>query len=477
MLQKFWKWLTATARRELRKAHPDLHPIDVDKLAEELGLAREAARLGLAGLPSPDSVSISGPEAAIVQRVEKARQDYVDWAVMRLSVLNQNIARRDVTRDVQNAREAGHSFERKASRVLDEHNAILNNLADDRRSINAELAEFRETNGLKRNARYPSSGRAFFLYGVLAALVVIEGALNAMFFSQGMDTGLVGGFLMAAALASANVAVAFLLGKFPIRFLGHVKLSWKLFGATAAAFAISCMLLMGLGIAHYRDALTNDAAVPAQAALATLLNEPLHLRDVFSWPLFAISVIFATLSIFDGLYSDDLYPGYGAIARRAAEVEDDYEDELASVREELEELKDEELATLEKTMQRVQSGSTDFGSLIEDKRSARSRLSTALRDADHSLEALLRKFRTENELHRDGKARPVYFDRLPALSPLQLPDFDTAEDELALATQKELIESLLLDVEQIRAQIQGAFNQKFDSVRPLDDHFMDRKAA
>lgn len=477
MLKKFWKWLTATAKREPRKAHPDLRPIDVDKLAEELGLAREAARLGRAGLPSSDSVSISGPEAAIVQRVEKARQDYVDWAVLRLNVLNQKIARRDVTRDINRAREAGNSFEQRASTILDEHNGVFTGIADDVRSKNAELQEFREKHQLKRKARYPSGGRTYLLYGLLASLVLIEGALNAVFFSQGMDSGLVGGFIMAAALATVNVAIAFLLGKYFIRYLNHTKLPWKLLGAVATLSALICMVLLGLGIAHYRDALTSDVQVPAQAALGTLLSNPFHLRDVFSWPLFAISVIFATASIFDGLYSDDLYPGYGSISRRAAEVEYDYEDELASVREELEELKDEELATLEKTIQRVQSASADFESLIEDKRSACSRLATALRDADHSLEALLRKFRTENELHRNGVSRPTYFDQSPSLSPLQLPDFDTAKDEVALKSQKELISRLLLDVEQIRAQIQGGFSQRFDRLRPLGDYFMDKVAA
>jgi len=268
-----------------------------------------------------------------------------------------------------------------------------------------------------------------------------------------------------------------LLGKFCIPYINHVKLAWSVVGVIAALSAFGCMVAIGLGIAHYRDALTSEVQVPAQAALAALLETPLHLQDVFSWALFAISVIFATASVFDGLYSDDRYPGYGAVSRSASEAVDDYEDQLAFVREELEALKDEEIQALEGTVQRVQAASADFESLVEDKRTAKSRLSTALRDADHSLEALLRKFRTENELHRNGATRPSYFDQLPSLRPLQLPNFDTTEDEAILALQKELISGLLIDVEQIRANIQGAFSQKFDRLRPLDVQFNDKVAA
>lgn len=477
MLKKFWQWLTASAKRKPEKGHPDLHPIDVSKLAVELDLVEEAARLGRAGLPATDSLSISGPEAAVVQKVEKARQDYVDWAVFRLNVLSQGLARRDITQDVNRARQADNEFDQKAIAVLNGRSNVLNELSEYANSKKKELEDFCIKCNLKRKARYPSGGRVYLFYGLLAVLVVVEGTLNAAFFSQGMDSGLIGGFLMAATLAAANVIVAFLLGKFAIRYVNHTKLSGKIFGLLSILFAVSCMIILALGIAHYRDALENDIQQPATAALASLLSAPLHLQDVFSWALFLISVTFATASIFDGLYSDDLYPGYGAISRDAREAIEDYEDEVAHMREQLEELKEEELSALDNTIQRAQASIAISESLINDKRTAVARLTTALRDADHSLEALLRRFRTENELHRNGVPRPAYFDQLPLLRPIELPSSDTAADEVTLTAQRNLIALLLVEVEQIRVKIQGAFTQKFDSLRPLDDHFIDKVSS
>lgn len=108
---------------------------------------------------------------------------------------------------------------------------------------------------------------------------------------------------------------------------------------------------------------------------------------------------------------------------------------------------------------------------------AGSRLSTALRDADNSLDALLSKFRTENQLHRNGVQRPGYFDRQFDLRPLQVPDFDTAPDKAVLDEQRDLVNRLLEDVQGIRARIQAAYNHQFDRLKPLDIHFPSNEAT
>jgi hypothetical protein len=126
---------------------------------------------------------------------------------------------------------------------------------------------------------------------------------------------------------------------------------------------------------------------------------------------------------------------------------------------------------LEKIVKEAQVSVTTFQGFIDDKEVAKLRLSTALRDADHSLEALLRMFRIENELHRKGAKRPAYFDSLPTPLPIQLANFNTEPDKTLLTQQRHLVEALLGDVQNIRARIQAAYNRQFDQLRPLDAHF------
>lgn len=470
VMEQFWKWLTATTSRVPQKGHPDLYPLDVAKLTKEINLVEEAKRLGEAGLPASDATALAGVEALIVQRVEKVRQDYTDWAVLRMQVLSQDLAKRNITHVVNRARQADMELERRAGAILADKENQLQGLSETAAKRKSELGHFKTTNGLTRDAHPPFLG-AFLRYSLLALAVLVEGIVNANFFAQGLSTGLIGGFGYAASLAFLNVLAAFFIGKVFVRNIYHRNHLQKSLGALSVAGAIVFMLLIGLVIAHMRDALTAEAVDASRTALETLLATPLSLRDVFSWALLGISIIFASLALLDGLLSDDLYPGYGSISRRAQLAADDYDYELTGLRSELAELKDEQLEALDKEVGESQSSVAVFESLINDKRAASSRLSHALLDADYALEALLRKFRTENELSRAGKQRPVYFDSRPTLRPLPLPDFDTSADEKALAEQRVLVNALLAELQTVRASIQESFTRHFDRLKPLDTLF------
>lgn len=466
-----WHWLTASNMRTTNKGHPDLYPLDVDKLTKELNLVAEAKRLGESRIPASDSMTLTGTEASVVQRVEKARQDYLDWAVLRLQVISQDLAKRDVTQAVNRARQADKEFERQASSLLTEKENILRMLGDTARNRLSELETFKSVNGLSRESEYPLPTSTFLKYSILVALVVLEGVLNAKFFAQGLSSGLLGGFSTAVIMALLNVGVAFSFGKFLIPNIFHKQFARKIVGFTSLFLAICLMIMIGLGIAHVRDSLTEELIDPAKAALQSLLINPFELVDFFSWVLFAISVVFGVISLFDGLFMDDLYPGYGFISRRSKSATDDYEDELSTLRSDLEGLKNEQLHTLDEEVKASQTLIAVIDSLIVDKNVAGARLTHALSDADNSLEALLRKFRTENELHRGEAPRPAYFDTKPELRLLPMPNFDTSADKNALEKQRKFVGLLLAEVQGLRASIQESFNQQFDRLKPLDTHF------
>lgn len=471
LLADFRIWLTSAPRSGPKKAHPDLRPIDVPRLARELNLAEDAKRFGEKGIPAADATSPSGPERAVIQRIEKARQDYVDWAALRLGVVNQNIARGTVTAEVNRARQADQEFIRRASTVLTEKESLLRSLSDTAQARTLELQVFKASHQIERDANYPSAVGIFFRVAVLVFLIVLEGVLNASFFAQGIDTGLVGGAVYAMSLAALNVLTAFFLGALTVRYLFHRNALAKIFGLCSLLFALAVMLLVAVAIGHFRDALSSELPNAPSAALSSLKASPFGLKDMMSWALFGISLAFASGALVDGLLFNDPYPGYGALAKRATQAVEDYEEELNGLREELEELKEEELNRLDEAVQRSQATLRTCAAAIEDKKVTESRLLTAFRDADNALEALLHQFRTENELHRKGIPRPQYFDSAPALKPIQLPDFDSSQDERSLHEQHEHVAALVDELQEIRARIQTAFNQQFDRLKPLAVHF------
>lgn len=469
---KLLAWFSSGGPSRAAKAHPDLRPIDTQKLSRELNLKVEGVRLGEAGVPAADAVVPSGPEQAVIQRVEKARQDYVDWAVLRLGVLNQNIAKEDVTQDLNRARQADQEFVRKASSLFTERDTLLKSLAEAARARTLELQAFKNEHGLSRAPRYPEGfSQALLRWSILVLIVVLEGLVNANFFAQGLSTGLIGGAFYAMSLALLNVSVAFAFGRFPVRFRAHKNLGLAGLGWLAMLVAFGAMCVIGLAIAHFRDALNADMPNAATAALQTLKDTPFALRDLMSWGLLCISLAFGVTALFDGLLMDDPYPGYGPLARAAKEAVADYEEELDELREELEDLKEEELNLLDKTVKRAEVSVRSFAGLVEDKKSAKTRLQTAFSDADNALAALLHEFRTENEVARRGLPRPAYFDKSVDVKPVVVPEFAIEKNEEQLAQQQREFQELLSEFQDIRARIQAAFNQQFDRLKPLDLQF------
>lgn len=460
--------LTSARRKLSQLAQPGLSRINIEQTARELDLENEGIKLAKAGLPHPDQTGLTAPEAKAVQRVEKARQDFVQWAAVRMNAVNEDLAANEVGVLVNEALQAEASFERQAATTLAEHEHLVGELAENAAVRERELDDFRTRNALTRPATYPEGGATFARYAILLALIVFEGAANAYFFSMGLESGLIGGFLAAGLFAAVNLVTAFVLGKYALPFGFHRNAALKALGVVAAAFAIVCMITVGLTIAHFRDALIADATEPARAAWAALKASPFGLRDIMSWLLFAISVLFAVFALFDGLSSDDPYPGYGEVARRARQSREDYLGELQAIRRALEALKDAQLAIIDSRMQKARALVAESTALLRDKRWTRTQLETALLDAENCLDTLLKVFRDANQMHRGALARPRYFDTRPVLQKLAVPDFGAEDDRARLDAQERLMEQVLAQADKVRAAIEASFNAHAARIKPAD---------
>jgi hypothetical protein len=467
LMARFWQWLTSAGAKKSEKGHPDLYPLDVEKLARELNLNEEAKRLGLAGVPSSDAKVLTAPETAVVQRVEKARQDYVDWAVRRFAILSYDLAKKNVIKSVNRALQADKEFELEAGRMLAEQERSLPILKDSAVTAQRDLAAFRIEHGLQRTAEFPPQGKRFFLKAVLLMMVIAEAVANTVYFAEGDSFGLIGGFVHAGTYAAGNVAWAYLFGKYGIRYLWSKKTIWRVVGVFSVLAAIAGMLAIGLTIAHVRDALSAGVPDAQSAALKTLIESPFRFNGAKSLSLLGISLGFALLALFDGLATDDKYPGYGKVSEAYIRAQKNYDEELDDLNARMAEMKDEYIATLDQEVEKCQSAVALLESLIADKKATAQRLERALQNAANSMDALLSRFRTENEVHRKGLALPGYFQQNPELRPLKLPDFDTRADDESLLEQKRLVKRLLEEETSIRKRIQEAFIAKLDPLRTL----------
>ncbi len=191
----------------------------------------------------------------------------------------------------------------------------------------AYMADFMARDGVRHAPKPP--GNALFDYSLLAVLVLVEGLVNAYFFSKNSDLGLLGGWTQAIVVAFTNIALAYVVVGGCIRTMQNGPVNPL--GAAAAwvafPFAVGAVFLLNKTAAHYRDLLEFNADALAQGATVELfpvleatrfLTEggivsatalPQTLEGLL---LLLLGLTFAVIAATKGAASKDAYLGYTA---------------------------------------------------------------------------------------------------------------------------------------------------------------------
>jgi hypothetical protein len=420
--------------------HPDINTLHFDELKADLRVKEEAERLGKLGVPAQTDTALTHIELRIWQRIEAARSDYQKWATTRLKLIHDKMISCDITKLVNRSLEYGNEFRRKANRLINNDLAELNRLQQVAAGKNAQLDQFRIDNKLSRPAREISGLRKTIFVLMAILLVALEGVLNAGFFAQGLDGGLIEGFGNAVVLALINVVVALSFGFHFAPYKNHIAPAKRFWGWFSIAAVFSLIVLIALGISHFRDNLSVGADLEfvevSRLTLESVKANWFALRDIFSYLLFGVTCFFGAFAWFEGYNWRDTYPGYGAVQSDAAK---------RSV--------------------------SAFKTQVDRKEKSRYRLKLAIGKAEDILVALIGEFRTNNYicLRELGLDKPAYFNEPVAVKEIEWPDFSTEEDEVNLGKQEQMLRELLANLEKIRAEIQSSFDSTFDQIKPIRD--------
>jgi hypothetical protein len=426
--QKTWAGLFAKSER------PDALPaLDVASLTEHFNINAEAKRMALLGLPAFHSKTLTQLEQEMFRYIDRGREQIQRQATHELEKLDNLIADVHAQQHSMQSAKTTADFERQALVVFNEQSAWLEKLGTKANRRTNELERFRKNNDLDRDAIYPEGSGVFMRYAFLLLLIVFEGLFNAHFFAEGLTTGLLGGFSYAATLAALNVVVMFLMGKSLLRWLFHVRAPYKMVGLLGLGLSLLYSVCVALAIAHLRTAILGGSADPTKDAWVTLTSQTLALNDLLSWALFLVTIGFGLASMLDGLFMDDLYPGYGDVTRREKLAVEEFEDEFEEVRQDLEDLKQESLDALDEEVRKATQLVARCKQLIDDKKLLHKSWMKALDESEVALYAVLRIFRAENERHRHDGMRPAYFDTIPRLNAVALPHPHTDQLEASYA--------------------------------------------
>lgn len=303
--------------------HLPLHHdrLDPKKAIRRLKVEKLATRAGTANLPDPGDTELDTQQKGFV--------NYFQWLLAELNAVvdaklnDDNIRRADYLRNIDAVpiTECVNLTKHRLAELQATSREPLIAARRAERKAHRELNQFRVDNGLDRDAVYPDS--AFLLCAVLIALCVSESAANASFFGISSDLGLLGGFLQALIIAVFNVTLSAFAGV-ALRGCNHVSPVRRASSVILMLAYAAVIVVFHAAMANYRSALQLDPEQAVYSSMRNLVEHPFLYLDLSSWLLFSVGILFALIALMKGYRADDVYPGYGAVARRHKEVEANY---------------------------------------------------------------------------------------------------------------------------------------------------------
>lgn len=443
-------------------------PLDAEKLAKTMELVKKGAENGAEEKPASSAQALDEVEKAVASRVETERDDSYQVLEDQLHTYATRMQNLDFNGHFGRIRQANISsltdFRAEVAGGRDELFGLRRSL----READDELAEFRKDNRLKRVAQTKSEMATIIKWIVVLALLVGETVVNGIYLAQGSDQGLVGGVGLAFGFAVANVCGTVLLAWLFVPNIVHRSLFRKLVGLMGIAAWLCLALGVNLAMAHYREASSDTASQIGAAVMTRLKTDPLFLKDIDSWILFATGFMFSAIALFDVLSIRDIYPGYGGVHTRYVKARQNYVDHKMELIEELKEIRDDHNTKVETIIRDLTVRRRECASIIEN----RARIVRLFSEQQDRLETCARKLLT---IYRDAnrqartKAAPKYFAQQFVLE-RRKPVIDTGDDwnDKELAAQIKAAESELAGQMQ---QIGQEFESAVIAYHQLDDLF------
>jgi hypothetical protein len=311
--------------RKLNQEHTfeaTVNRIGLDKLSRDLGQNNLPDTKG----KSPDQYSqfILDEAKAGANRFAEANSDAIDAAEKQIEGLMPT----SINCEVELL--SGEAQARKIAATLwDDLVASFRRMTASDRDRRAFMAE----RSISRQANYQRDPWMFVL--VTFALVLLDGMINAYFFRDVSDDGLLGGMVVAALMSGITVMLGLVAGTLGWRLMRSHQLQWMRWsGGFVLAITVLVAVMLNVLFAHFRDALaTNpDATFRDAAAILHDPNRWFRLNETSSYLMVAVGLIVFLAAFVKGRGGDhhlgapwDTIWGYAAVDQAYIRAHDEFQ--------------------------------------------------------------------------------------------------------------------------------------------------------
>lgn len=436
--------------------------VNNEELALKLDVITSAKQLARNNLPAMDAIRVDSNELNFKEKIKVRALRAVHVVNQSISDLRDQIQALSVSSEISDINEMSNEFNRKVSAdfapVLQELSVLKRelHLAED------DINNFKKKHGLLREADYPITN--WGTAGVLFIALIIEATLNGTFFAEGSDAGLLGGIWYALIIALINISFGFILGWWALRYINYRFVLVKITAVTLSSLFLLIPIMFNLLMSHLREALILDPDNATKVAMHSFSEGMLSIYDVNSWLLFFVGMIFCLLAIYKGYRFDDEYPGYGKLARRKDNLEDEIQDERHEALQQLEGLHSEYLNSLEKKFEQVEQKGKQFNSFSSAFDHQNRILRAYIEHLEGALQYIIKLYRDTNTAERKD-AVPDYFNA-PFDTKLVVDGLDIAyiDRRYSMTTERDKLAELIPEVRSNLLSIKENCHKKIDEI-------------
>jgi len=438
--------------------------LDVERMRKRMHLIEEGEGRGLSEEPPTESSALDEIENRIVTEIQGELRVTHENATSHIRSYGERLAALRIgthlAQLVGSASAAGTDFGTSVGRGRD----LIFQLRQNVTGVNDEMRRFKTENNLNRIPSYPLARR--WHWGIITVLVLIEATLNGMMLARGLALGILGGVTQALVIAMINVAFGLLAGRFAVPNLNHRQPWRRLTGAAMLLFWICFSLAFNLAVAHYRSALGGEN--PEQAdkiAIQNLVAHPLGVPEVTGWLLFILGISFSIVAAADGWKMDDRYPGYGALARRVEEANEEYRVQKDQVIAELQEIRENAIKEMDAVAGEVEARSEQYKAIQQNRLRYIQLFTEHVGYLEQCANELLSTYRQANRKSRKSSA-PTHFATRWHME--AVPNLDTGPGLMESALQKQL-EDTFKELGSYRHRIDESFQAALSEFKGLEE--------
>lgn len=385
--------------------------------AEELAIALDieniAKRMARQDLPPTDAHSVDAQELQFKQEMEKRAIQAKARIQQDANFKEMEIANLSLERDLADLAALPETYANTINREYQETESELKELKVQYMVALDDLHAFKRQHGLRREADYPLSKTK--AVGLLLFMLIVETVLNANFFAQGSDLGFLGGAFQALVISVLNVSIGCMVGAFILRWKNHISAPRRLLGLIGAILFGTLALIGNVFVGHYRDAMSIDPDNGARVAVQQFLAGPFALQDFNSWVLVALGLIVFFIALYKGYNWDDVYPGFGQIARRAQNAKDELLATKVDLTESIQDIYEEHVELSEKHYKKMQKDKQQLEILFSSMKNDFVLYRNYLSNLKNAYQYLITLYRQTNKKERTSSP-PTYFSEKIVIS-------------------------------------------------------------